>query len=112
MVTPADLLELARELSTRGDEAAQRCAVSRAYYAAYFSCIAFASRELSFVPTGLARDHRLVRSTMRTARPDLAARLDTLRRDRNRADYDIDEPWLPVASAVACRLAAEVLAAS
>jgi hypothetical protein len=83
--------------------------VSRAYYAAFFHCLDFARREFAFVPAGLGRDHRLLRSAMRTARPELADRLDNLRRERNQADYDIAEPWPQATAAAACDVAAEIL---
>ena len=111
MVTATDLLALANELSVRTDEAALRCAASRAYYAAFVHCRTEAARALGFVPTGLARDHRLLREALAEVRPDTAEFLENLRKERNRADYDVGGRFLRVSAVDACDVADTIMRA-
>ena len=105
MVTPFDLLALAEELSHRADEASLRCAASRAYFAAFLHCRNVASSELGFSPTGFARDHLAIRRAIGESNAQAAARLENLRKERNRADYEVDEDFGPGPAQEACRTA-------
>lgn len=70
-------------------EAANRSAVSRAYYAAFCHARNYARDKESFLPTGTSRDHTAVREHFRSrGRVDIADNLDDLRQWRNSCDYD------------------------
>jgi hypothetical protein len=78
------------------DEAAQRSAVSRAYYAAFCHARVYAVQRLGFVPTNSPNDHGRLRAHYRARRMYLvASRLDRLRLQRNFCDYDDMVPLLP-----------------
>lgn len=89
-----EYLHLARYLQIGGgshisQEAAFRCAVSRAYYAAFGHARNYARDRHGFSPTYQSQDHRLVREHFRgRGRVDVARKLDNLRHWRNRCDYD------------------------
>ncbi len=88
----ADYLTLAKELATRDDEAAQRSAMSRAYYAAFHSARSFLRQEgVSISNPGLG-EHKSVWDAFQNSRDDqriqIGQRGERLRLFRNRADYD------------------------
>ena len=89
-----EYLELARELSgLRGSsysqEAAERSAVSRAYYAAFCWARNYAEKSLGFKPKRDPRDHVELRDHLRNqGYPELASDLNKLRGWRNACDYD------------------------
>ena len=73
---------------TFSQEAAHRCAVSRAYYAAFCHTRNYAKDHYGFLPSNQHDEHRLVREYFQR-RGDIAiARdLDLLRQWRNQCDY-------------------------
>lgn len=93
MIDPREFLRLAESWIGGTSEAEWRCAVSRAYYAA-FHVARRLMRELGFqVPRG-DRAHAFLwlrLSNCGDAHIQVAGSdLSTLRRDRNAADYDVD----------------------
>ncbi len=71
-----------------GQEAAFRCAVSRAYYAAFNHASNYARDYLRFQPRMEAEDHGRLRSHLKQSRRQrTAAALDRLREWRNACDY-------------------------
>jgi len=93
-MTPDEFLNLARRLSTAKGEAELRTAISRAYYAAFHLVHGF----VNSCGVVLARDaaaHKHVAHCLQHSNdPELVAAgrmLDSLRADRNAADYRIDE---------------------
>lgn len=72
-------------------EAARRCAVSRAYYAAFCTARNYAARQWGFVPKKQGVDHKRLREAFRdNRRPRIAQQLDRLRQHRNNCDYEDD----------------------
>ena len=70
-------------------EAAYRCAVSRAYYAAFCHARNYARDRLTLKPTYSHRDHELVRIHFRNCRmPNIDLKLRQLSKWRNTCDYD------------------------
>jgi uncharacterized protein (UPF0332 family) len=88
-----EYLELARELAgLRGSgyspEAAERSAVSRAYYAAFCWARNYAEKNLGFEPKGKPSDHAKLRGHLqKKGHPELASDLNKLRGWRNACDY-------------------------
>lgn len=93
---PADFISLALKLSNSAQESELRTAISRAYYGAFHAArrlledcgLRFPRREL------LGADiHRKVRFCLARAGDDdmafVVSRLDSLREQRNEADYDL-----------------------
>jgi uncharacterized protein (UPF0332 family) len=96
-MTGNDLIMLAGKLTANpglGDaEARFRSAVSRAYYGAYHIAREFVESLGGTVPknaTGHFELSRLLWDSGQEDAHDAASRLDDLRRERNRADYDLD----------------------
>jgi len=93
-----EFLGLARELTGRtgpgySTEAADRTAVSRAYYAAFCWARNYAESRLGFRQTGGAQDHTSLRKHLkRQGKPQVASRLNRLRIWRNDCDYDDQVP--------------------
>ena len=89
-----EYLELAKELAGQvssgyTQEAAQRSAVSRAYYAAFCWARNYAKAKLGFQPTRKSKDHSLLRDYLRRqGRLKLASDLKKLSMWRNQCDYD------------------------
>lgn len=76
-------------------EAADRSAVSRAYYAAFCFARNYAEANLGFQRTGRAEDHKLLREYLkRQGKTQLASDLNKLRGWRNTCDYDDEVPNL------------------
>lgn len=77
------------------EEAAWRCAVSRAYYAAFGHARSHARAYEHFIPTQRPEDHDRLRDHLRRhGRGGLAQQLGRLRRWRNQCDYDDEVPGL------------------
>lgn len=95
-----EFLELAKNLSNRSGmgystEAANRTAVSRAYYAAFCQLRGYAESRLGFQRSGTAQDHKRLRKYLKKAkRPRWASRLNRLREWRNDCDYEDVVPGL------------------
>lgn len=68
-------------------EAAYRCGVSRAYYAAFCYARNFARDNEDFEPKYDHRDHQLLRDHFEATRIQLSLQLDQLRQWRNDCDY-------------------------
>jgi uncharacterized protein (UPF0332 family) len=89
-----EYLDLARELaglqgSGYSQEAAERSAVSRAYYAAFCWARNYAEKNLGFQPEGKPSDHAKLREHLqKKGYPELASGLNKLREWRNACDYD------------------------
>lgn len=89
-----EYLELARALTGLGgsgysQEAADRSAVSRAYYAAFCWVRNYAGTKLGFSPQRGPDDHRRLREHLkRQGRQALASDLNKLRVWRNECDYN------------------------
>lgn len=114
-----DYLELADELSTSGDEARLRSAVSRAYYAAYHRARVVAERRYQFTASAGANKHdqlwKFLKQDGKVQSPrERAAGEDglNLRDMRAQADYDAvkSEVWKRKADH-AIRLAKKVIEA-
>ena len=87
-------------------EALLRCAISRAYYAAFCHARNYARDRHGFVPRYNGDDHSLVRRHFSTRRErGVANKLDNLRDWRNICDYEDHVAdllkWLPIALAEA-----------
>lgn len=93
----AGYLTLAKELAAQSDEAAQRSAMSRAYYAAYNRARLQLSREGIVVPKQ-QNSHKelwdIYRNSSDTARQAIGITGDRLREFRRQADYDDFIPHL------------------
>ena len=93
MISGREFLTLAEAWSHGSHEAEWRCAVSRAYYAAFHESRRLLN-ELGFVVPRADLAHAFLwRRLENSGVPTLAkvgANLSFLRRERNRADYDID----------------------
>lgn len=92
-----EYLEIARWLQGNtipgvSEEAAQRCAVSRAYYAAFCYARNYARDYMSFLPRYAAEDHGRLRAHLKIKRWKTAQCLDRLRDWRNDCDYQDDYP--------------------
>jgi len=86
-------LVLAKDLSTRSDEAALRSAISRAYYAAYHRAKTFcASKAILITTSGGNSDHHDLWETCGKRAGITFAKVHTigtrLKRKRKNADYD------------------------
>ena len=93
-----------------GQEAAGRCAVSRAYYAAFCYARNHAQIHSGFVPTRTAEDHRKLAEHLRQhGRASEAQRLERLRQWRNQCDYADEIRNLPNMSRSALMQAADVI---
>jgi len=96
-----EYLELAKALAgiqSAGycQEAAERAAVSRAYYAAFGWARNYAESELGFVPQSGSEDHRRLREHLRQqGLMRIASDLNRLRAWRNACDYERRVPQLP-----------------
>jgi hypothetical protein len=88
-----EYLNLARFLQGQGNpftqESAFRCAVSRAYFAAFCHARNYARDRHGFSPTYTGNDHRLVREHFRKRKEaGIAFKLDRLVQWRGKCDYD------------------------
>jgi uncharacterized protein (UPF0332 family) len=95
-----EYLNLARQLaglqgSGYSQEAAERSAVSRAYYAAFCWARSYAEKNLGFQPGGKTSDHAKLREYLKKkGYKELASDLNKLREWRNACDYDDQVPQL------------------
>lgn len=95
-----EYLELARQLaglqgSGYSQEAADRSAVSRAYYAAFCWARNYAEKNMKFEPKRNPTDHSRLRDLLKNeGYPELASHLNKLRGWRNACDYDDQVPQL------------------
>jgi len=103
-----DYLNLALHLHGQpqgyGQEAAQRSAASRAYYAAFCHARNYARDRQGFRPRYNVDDHKNVRAHFRRRQmPRIARKLDSLRQWRNDCDYSDTVPNITdlVTSAIA-----------
>src|SRR5262249_42329931 len=89
-----EYLELARWLQANpppglSGEAAYRCAISRAYFAAFGYALQYATQYLDFSPREGSDDHGRLRAHLKSKRRHRTAQsLDRLRDWRNSCDYD------------------------
>ncbi|MCX7925442.1 MAG: hypothetical protein N2554_06480 [Fimbriimonadales bacterium] len=112
-----EFLALAQDFENRigagySDEASNRAAVSRAYYAAFCTVRNYAEANLGFQRTGTPQDHELLRRHLRQQGgvwTNVAAYLRELRAWRNQCDYDDVVPNLPALTSAALGRAAIVL---
>ncbi len=85
---------------SNANEAKNRCAVSRAYYAAFNIADAYARDSLSYSPSGEGSDHKKLtdfysdryESTRTPAFLNIAGELQTMRLHRRDADYRAGKP--------------------
>jgi uncharacterized protein (UPF0332 family) len=107
-----DLLLLAARLAGDAGEAEWRAAASRAYYAAFHIARNLLS-DLSFVVPRADRAHQyLALRLSNCGAPGVSQAgrdLDTLRRLRNRADYDARPPFSQTEAAASVRVAEHIL---
>jgi len=109
-----EFLAVARFLAGHGgiafsSEAAWRCAVSRAYYAAYCHARNYARDSNWFSPTNKPKDHGRLRACFqKRSMVAVASRLDSLRQWRNDCDY-ADVYVLPVSLASALAEAQQII---
>lgn len=83
------LLEQCRQGVSIPQDAAYRCAVSRAYYAAFGSTKTFAMDTMNFIPSGDYDDHANLREFLKDhQKVELSNQLSRLRQWRNKSDYD------------------------
>jgi len=97
----ADFLVIAKSLHDSGKktslptDASFRCAISRAYYAAFCHSRDYAAANLGFVPTQKPKDHELLRVHLaKHGKPTISTTLDRLRQWRNNSDYHNPSPTL------------------
>lgn len=88
-----EYFNLARCLQCKGwftysDEAAYRCAVSRAYYAAFCHPRNYARDNHQFTPMRTGKDHKKVRDHFQDRNPPIATKLSRLQLLRGQCDYD------------------------
>jgi hypothetical protein len=114
-MNPRTFLELARRLVTTEPNAAGfRCIVGRAYYATFNVASEFMAK-LKFPLRGDAADHELIYRWLNncgdTKLKANADHLNTLRRSRNDADYDMNTPVVETepAAKTSILLAAKVI---
>ena len=95
----ADFLVIAKSLHDSGkktslpSDASFRCAISRAYYAAFCHSRDYAAANLGFVPTQKPKDHELLRVHLaKHGKPTVSTTLDRLRQWRNQSDYHNPSP--------------------
>jgi hypothetical protein len=96
-MNPHDFLEVADEWAAGMREAEWRSAVSRAYYAAFHVARNLMRRCGFAVPQGDQAHGYLWLRLANAGHPDvrrIGLRLNYLRTVRNRADYDLDRPFL------------------
>ncbi len=91
-------LDLAEKLAGEPDEASQRSAVSRAYYAAFCSARNKLEDENKFKPTGRGKDHEKVWNLFQTSTDKDRRRIgcfgNGLRIRRGKVDYENEVPDL------------------
>lgn len=114
----SEFLGLARSLKGRSgplysEEAADRTAVSRSYYAAFCHVRNYAEGRLGFRRTRTGRDHGLLRDHLRNqGEPwvEIAEYLEDLQKWRGQCDYDDIVPNLKILVSNAISTAEEIIA--
>jgi uncharacterized protein (UPF0332 family) len=112
-----EFLELAKSLvgqSNRGysQEAADRSAVSRAYYAAFCCARNYAEAQLGFKRKETAMDHRALCDFLKNqGKVQVAADLTRLRQWRNDCDYEDQGPNIRAIVVSALSTASQIVAA-
>ena len=95
MIRPHDLMTLADRLAASHIESEWRAAISRAYYSAYHAARLLIAEDSGVLLAKTADTHQnIYRCLMNGQDASLRAagsRLESLRGDRNRADYDLDD---------------------
>src|SRR4051812_7227358 len=113
-MTGRDFLTLAARLALGAEEADWRTAVSRAYYAAFHAARSLLT-DLGFAVPREERAHKYLAFRLTNApvgrAPRVGLDLDNLRTERNRADYDLDDPFDVAAAVQHVRIAEQVLQA-
>ncbi len=107
-----DFLTLAQTLLAEGFEAAWRSAVSRAYYAAFHVARELLDSLGFAVPRGERAHAHLWLRLSNCGDPKLAttgAALNSLRQDRNFADYDLHRPLTHANAARSVRMAEQTI---
>ena len=94
-MTGKEFIVLAKKLAEEAGAAECRSAVSRAYYGAFHAALALLARTGILFPPG-PEAHQKARFCLLQSgeSPGIEAgeKLESLRRDRNRADYDLRQP--------------------
>jgi uncharacterized protein (UPF0332 family) len=111
-MNPRAFLNLADDLATGPDESYWRSAVSRGYYACFH-----AARQLliqcGFVAPHADGTHTYVSWRLSNCGNPLIVqagqKLNALRQDRNRADYDLDQPFPHIDAVKLVQVAADIL---
>jgi uncharacterized protein (UPF0332 family) len=113
-MTGRGFLTLAARLTSGTEEADWRTAVSRAYYAAFHAARSLLT-DLGFTVPREERAHKYLSFRLTNAQVGRSARvgldLDNLRTERNRADYDLGDPFDAAAALQHVRTAEQVLQA-
>jgi len=110
-----EYLDLAKNLgglksADYSQEAADRSAVSRAYYAAFCWARNYAEQHLDFERSGTAEDHERLRKHLKKyGKPQIVSGLNKLREWRNACDYDDQVPELRQQVVHAIKIAAKVI---
>jgi len=110
-----EYLNLAKNLGGLGStgysqEAADRSAVSRAYYAAFCWARNYAEQLLDFERSGTAKDHKCLRKCLQQrGKTEIASGLNQLRGWRNVCDYDDQVPELRQQVVHAIKIAAKLI---
>jgi uncharacterized protein (UPF0332 family) len=86
---PLDFLNLATKLAS-GNEAENRSAVSRSYYSVFLQARENLAAAGLIKPTGSGRDHKIVIRALRSLNQATGSMADRLRRQRGRADYNLN----------------------
>ncbi len=88
-------LDVAKFLKEEGNnrriptEAAYRCSISRAYYAAFGSALNYAKDNGSYIPENNADDHWKIRNYYRShEKKEISRKLERLHQWRKYSDYD------------------------
>jgi hypothetical protein len=91
-------------------DAAARCAISRAYFAAFCWARNYAVEKMGFIRTDDERDHGRLRNHFKQANNfGLAEKLDDLRNWRNDCDYKEELDNLPLLKRQALQSAKEII---
>src|SRR5262245_12354696 len=103
MIQPRDFLAQAERLLESGLEVDRRSAVSRGYYAAYHLARILVSEKCGVVLSKTADSHQTIqRCLMSSQHSQLRAagsRLESLRGERNLADYHLTDPRFATSNA-------------
>src|ERR1043165_5623014 len=103
---------IAQPSAAYSQEAAERCAVSRAYYAAFRHARNYAEHNLNYVPAHDSSDHWRIRDHFRhRGLHVIAARLGTMHRWRTQCDYDDNVPNIAIMARSAITTARRVISA-